>query len=328
MSESPEESQQDSRLLPSGSALFDDLERSLRGRGFEELTAIQDAVLSPELAGRDLRISSQTGSGKTVAVGFVFASAFEDFDAKRGDADEPNETPRDRVARPRVLVVAPTRELAAQLGQELSWLYGRRHLGVAVLTGGTSVGGDLRALAEKPALVVGTPGRLVDHLERGTLELSALREIVLDEADEMLDMGFRDELDAILQRTPEERRTHLVSATFSRKVQQLAKDFQRDAVLVEGTVGAQHDDITHTVLVVPARQRIDALINLLLMHSDERVLVFVRTRVAASGVAGELSGLGFSTSPLSGEMAQRERTRCLADFRSRKIQCLGATDVA
>jgi len=302
-----------------------DFAEALRARGFSELTEVQRAVLAPELANRDLRISSQTGSGKTIAIGFVVATA---FDEKAESAVDTGSVGAKRTARPRVLVVVPTRELAAQLGHELSWLYGRRHLGLTVVTGGTAIIGDLRALSEGPAIVIGTPGRLVDHLNRRSLDLSEASEVVLDEADEMLDMGFREELDNILERTPDRRRTHLVSATFPPKVRALADRCQRDAVLVEGTVGTRHQDISHSAIVVAADQRTDILINLMLLQPDHRFLVFVRTRVAAAGVAGELASLGLSAGPLSGEMAQRDRTRCLADFRARKLQCVVATDVA
>jgi ATP-dependent RNA helicase DeaD len=306
---------------------FDDFSRALRARGFTELTDVQQAVLSPELAGRDLRISSQTGSGKTVALGFVVAGAFTEKEGEATAPDAPGES-KGRAALPRVLVVVPTRELAAQLGEELSWLYGQRRIGLTVVTGGTSVEGDLRALRDRPGMVIGTPGRLVDHLDRGSLGLAGVAEVVLDEADEMLDMGFREELESILGRTPETRRTHLVSATFPPKVRSLANRYQRNAVLVEGKVGAQHQDISHSCVVVAAHQRTDALVNLMLLQPEQRFLVFVRTRLAASGIAGELSNLGLSAGPLSGEMVQRERTRCLADFRAHKLQCVVATDVA
>lgn len=303
-----------------------DFANALRARGFSELTEVQRAVLAPELANRDLRISSQTGSGKTVAVGFVVATAFAD--RAEGVAVDAASQRSKRTARPRVVIVVPTRELAAQLGEELSWLYGRRHLGLTVVTGGTAITGDLRALSEGPAIVIGTPGRLVDHLNRRSLDLSEVSEVVLDEADEMLDMGFREELESILERTSDRHRTHLVSATFPPKVRALADRYQKDAVLVEGTVTSQHQDISHSAIVVAANQRTDMLINLMLLQPDHRFLVFVRTRVAAAGVAGELASLGLSAGTLSGEMAQRERTRCLADFRARKLQCVVATDVA
>jgi ATP-dependent RNA helicase DeaD len=297
--------------------------KALLAQGFTELTAVQKAILESDLDDHDLRLCSQTGSGKTVALGLLIGKIFLD-----GSAAPFHEDGRSGPASPKILMIAPTRDLAAQLGKELSWLYGSLHVGIAVVTGGTSVARDLRALSAGPEVVVGTPGRLVDHLNRGILRLDQLQTVVLDEADEMLDMGFRDELEAILDRTPEHRRTHMASATFSHKVEKLANRYQTDAVMVEGTIGADHEDISHTVIVVEPRHRVDALINLLLLQPDQRLLVFVRTRVAAASVAGELSSLGFSVSALSGEMAQRERARCLADFRAHRLQCVVATDVA
>jgi len=296
------------------------LSRALESKGFAELTEVQQAVLNPELAGRDLRMSSQTGSGKTVAIGFVLASALEGI--------EPNPK-RARVARPRVLLIAPTRELAQQIARELGWLYRPLDARVAVVTGGTSIGRDFQDLGDQPHVLVGTPGRLVDHLERESLDLSQLRAVVLDEADEMLDMGFRDELTRILDDTPEERRTHLVSATLPREVLRLANRYQRDAARVEGTrAGAAHADISHIGHVVRPNDRLPALINLLLAEPDRRTLVFVRTRNATTEVANALIGNGFSAGALSGEMGQRERNSMLDAFRRNAVRILVATDVA
>jgi ATP-dependent RNA helicase DeaD len=193
------------------------LDAVLRARGFERLTPIQSAVLDPALVGRDLRISSQTGSGKTVAVGLVLAESVLAHTRSAGT-----------VARPTALLVAPTRELAAQLARELTWLYASWRAGVVGVTGGASVDDELARLKRQPAVVVGTPGRLLDHLRRGSLSLEALATLVLDEADEMLDMGFEEELDAILAFAPSERRSHLVSATFGDRVLRIADRLQRD----------------------------------------------------------------------------------------------------
>src|SRR5262249_12584665 len=151
------------------------------------LTPVQQAVLDPELEGRDLRITSQTGSGKTVAIGFVLREpAFVPSPATKG------------VAKPQALVVAPTRELARQVEEELRWLYAEGRVRVASVTGGASYRDEHRALAAGPAVVIGTPGRLLDHLERGAIDASGVHAVVLDEADRMLDLGFREELEAIL----------------------------------------------------------------------------------------------------------------------------------
>ncbi len=300
-------------------AVPEPLAAALQSRGFTSLTAVQQAVLDPELVGRDLRISSRTGSGKTVAIGLVLASALEDLESPQGR----------QAARPRVLLIAPTRELAAQIAGELSWLYQPLGVRVVSVTGGTPFGGDVRALREQPQVVVGTPGRLVDHLDRGTLDLWGVRAAVLDEADEMLDMGFAEDLAKILDVTAAERRTHLVSATLPREVLGLADRYQRDAVAVQGTsMGAAHEDIEHVGHLVRGSDRLPALINLLLAAPESRTLVFVRTRAATTEIATALAARGFSATALSGEMGQRERTATLEAFRADAVRIVVATDVA
>ncbi len=296
------------------------LGRALDNRGFTELTQVQEAVLAPELASRDLRISSQTGSGKTVAIGFVLASALEGIEPK------PRRAP---AARPRVLLIAPTRELASQIARELAWLFRPLGAHVAVVTGGTSISRDFQLLRDQPHVLVGTPGRLVDHLDRDSLDLSQVRAVVLDEADEMLDMGFRDDLTRILDDTPEDRRTHMMSATLPREVLRLANRYQRDAVAVQGTrAGVANADIAHIGHVIRPHDRLPALINLLLAQPDRRTLVFVRTRSATSEIANALIGNGFSAGALSGEMGQRERNAMLDAFRRNTVRIVVATDVA
>ena len=298
---------------------------ALEAQGFTELTAVQKAVLAPGLSNRDLRISSQTGSGKTVAIGFVLAPALSGLEAsaERAAARAAG------AARPRALLVAPTRELAAQIGRELSWLYASLRLRIAVVTGGTSITGDLRTLRNGPQVLIGTPGRLRDHLERGALDLSETRAVVLDEADEMLDMGFRDDLEMILDQTPADRGTHLMSATFPQEVLGLARRYQRDAVHVEGTAaGVANHDISHVGMMVRPDDRLDALVNVLLAAPGERTLIFVRTRVSAASLAADLAACGFSIAALSGDMGQRERTATLHSFAVGAVQGLVATDVA
>src|SRR5690349_4097003 len=176
------------------------LGQALAARGYVEPTAVQAAVLAPEAAGRDLVVSAQTGSGKTVAFGIAMASELLEPDGTAAAA-----------ASPLALVIAPTRELALQVSRELVWLYAGAGARVATCVGGMDPSKERRALREAPQIVVGTPGRLRDHLERGALDLKGLRTVVLDEADEMLDMGFREDLEEILDATPQERRTLLFS---------------------------------------------------------------------------------------------------------------------
>ncbi|WP_437954987.1 DEAD/DEAH box helicase [Sorangium sp. So ce119] len=301
---------------------------ALARRGFTSLTPVQQAVLAPELAGRDLRVSSQTGSGKTVAIGLALAPRLERAVAERAAAASPEGAPRTTAA-PAAVIIAPTRELAAQIAGELGWLLAPLGARVACVTGGTSFGAEARSLRRDPLVIAGTPGRLLDHLERGTVDPRGVVALVLDEADQMLDLGFRDELEAIAGRMPADRQTHLVSATFSRDVRALADRFQRDAVSVEGTrPGAANGDIAHVAHLVLPAERDAALVNLLLLAPGERTLVFVRTREGTAELADKLTALGLPAGALSGDLEQRERTRTLDAFRSGAITTLVATDVA
>ena len=291
---------------------------AIQEKGFTELTQVQKAVLDPALRGRDLRVTSQTGSGKTVAIGLVI----------RELAGAPSSA-KDKLAHPRALVIVPTRELAKQVVQELTWLFAPLNVKVASVTGGAVYRDEHRALAAGPSVVVGTPGRMLDHLNRGSIAPGEVAAVVLDEADRMLDLGFREELEAILGHTPKERATHLVSATFPREVEALANRVQRDPARVEGTrLGVANVDIDHVMHVLEPRQRLDAVINLLLASPEAQTLIFARTRADVGDVAERLSENGFAVTALSGEMDQRERDRALTSFRRADHRVLVATDVA
>ena len=213
------------------------LAEALAARGYDTLTPVQAAVVAPDAKGRDLLVSAQTGSGKTVAFGLAMAN--ELF----ADGALPP------AGRPLALVIAPTRELALQVSRELGWLYAGAR--VATCVGGMDAVRERRSLREGAHIVVGTPGRLRDHLERGALNLSELRAAVLDEADEMLDMGFREDLEQLLDATAEGRRTLLFSATLPRPIVALARTYQRDALRI-ATVGEDrgHGDIEYQAVAV------------------------------------------------------------------------------
>jgi len=291
----------------------------LARRGFEALTPVQIKVLEPEVADRDLRVTSQTGSGKTVAIGLLLRHALR----------EPSTIEATRGSTARVLIVVPTRELAKQVHQELSWLYQPLGLKLACATGGANYIEERRALAMNPTVVIGTPGRLIDHIERGALGLTQVEAIVLDEADRMLDMGFSEAIEAIFAKAPNRKRTHLVSATLEPEVLRLANRYQSAPLHIQGTrYGEAHADIEHRVHLVAHQHRLDALVNLLLMSPTERTLVFARTRADVGSIAEELSLAGFRVGALSGDMEQPARDRALSSFRQGKITILVATDVA
>ncbi len=298
------------------SLLGPELSSAFAKKGYTTLTPVQKSVLDPALAGRDLRISSQTGSGKTLAIGLALRDAVL---AERPAAD----------TRPRALVIVPTRELATQVHEELSWLYAPVQLRLAVVTGGANYRDEHRMLSRAPGIIVGTPGRLLDHLNRGVIDASALSSVVLDEADRMLDLGFREELEAILGMAPAGHRTHLVSATFARDVIALADRVQKNPIRVEGTpLGSANTDIDHVIYLVAPRDRMAALINVLLYHPEEQTLVFARTRADVADITRELQIAGFAAGALSGEMEQAARVRAMAAFKRGELRALVATDVA
>lgn len=293
------------------------LSRALDARGYEELTPVQSAVIAEEAVGRDLIVSAKTGSGKTVAFGLAIAPALLD--------DQPIQF----VRAPLALVIAPTRELAMQVSKELQWLYGYAGARVVTCVGGMDPLKERRALSSGAHIVVGTPGRLRDHLERGALDLASLRAAVLDEADEMLDMGFREELEEILDATPQNRRTLLFSATMPRPIVTLAKRYQKDALRIE-TLGENeaHQDIAYEALAVSPPDIEHAVVNLLRFHEPETAILFCATREAVRRLHASLAERGFHAVALSGEHSQNERNQALQALRDNRARVCVATDVA
>ena len=293
------------------------LRQAIEGRGFTELTSVQIAALDAIDGSRDLRISSQTGSGKTVALGLAIApELIAPVRPGRG---------------PDALIIVPTRELAAQVHKELEWLYAPvAGVRIDCVTGGTNVGIERRRLRRRPRILVGTPGRLCDHIRSRALDCSGVKQLVLDEADQMLDMGFREDLESILEAIPSEgRRTHMLSATFPAAVRRLTEKYQANPLHVEGTrLGIANVDIAHVGHVVRPHDRYGAIVNLLLLAGDQRTLIFVATRANAASLAEKLAADGFSALALSGDFAQSQRTRTLNAFRSGTATTLVATDVA
>ena len=293
------------------------LAQTLAARGYDTLTEVQSAVISDEAQGRDLIVSAKTGSGKTVAFGLAFAPQLMDGE---------------RIAwtrEPLALVVAPTRELAIQVSKELEWLYATAGARVVTCVGGMDPMKERRALNGGVHIVVGTPGRLRDHLERGALDLSHLKVAVLDEADEMLDMGFREELEEILDATPSERRTLLFSATMPRPIVALAKRYQKDALRIE-TLGDKqgHADIAYQAVTVAPVDIEHAVVNLLRFHDAETAILFCATRDAVRRLHGSLAERGFKAVALSGEHSQNERNSALQALRDQRARVCVATDVA
>ncbi len=290
----------------------EELLRAISKKGFVSPTPVQRKVLEVDWKGRDLIVRARTGSGKTLA--FLLPLLQDTKVSERA---------------PRLLVLAPTRELAQQTAREAEWLVRFLDISVVSLVGGLEMSPQLRSLREGAAIVVGTPGRVRDHIERGSLKTENIRCVVLDEGDQMLDMGFREELESILDSLPADRNTWLFSATMPNEVRELAKRYLKEPLtlsLVEE--GEQHEDIVHRVYLIPSRRRFEGLVNILLWEHPKRSLIFCHTRLESIEIAQRLQDEGFNAAALHGDMTQRERNAVLASFKSGSMPCLVATNVA
>ncbi len=294
------------------------LARALAERNYDQPTPVQLAVLADDADGRDLLVSAQTGSGKTVAYGLAIAREL------LGDAER-----FAQASAPLALIVAPTRELALQVHRELAWLYQYAGARVVSCVGGMDPRREQRELAAGAHIVVGTPGRLCDHLRRGRLDVSQLKAVVLDEADEMLDLGFREDMEFILKTTPATRRTLLFSATLPRGIVALAKQYQQQAFRVDvaGDEGG-HADIEYRAIRIAAADVEHGVVNVLRFFESPSAIVFCNTRNAVNHLQTALLERGFSVVALSGELTQNERTQALQALRDGRARVCVATDVA
>ena len=298
--------------------------KALLAKGYESPTPVQ-AMVADAPREADLLVSARTGSGKTVAFGLAMAHAIL--------GDEERFPVR---SCPRALIIAPTRELATQVARELSWLYAgtsaRNERVVATCVGGSDARSEARALEMGPSIVVGTPGRLCDHLRRGRLDLSGLRVAVLDEADEMLDMGFAEDLDAILGARPTERQTVLFSATMPKRIESLARRHLSNptTIRIEAPVVAKGDapKVRQLAFMVPRSHKPAALGRILDVEAPAAAIVFCRTRVEVDQLTETLNGRGYRAEALHGGMNQEGRDRVMARVRSGNADLLIATDVA
>lgn len=292
--------------------------RALTERGYEEPTPVQRAVIEDAPAERDLLVSARTGSGKTVAFGIAMAPNL------LGDKEQ-----LPPASQPLALVIAPTRELALQVQRELEWLYEHLRARVISCVGGMDPKRERRQLADGAHIVVGTPGRLRDHIQRNSLDLTGLKAVVLDEADEMLDLGFREDLEFILQTSPENRRTLLFSATLPKTIMSMAQTYQRDAQRIEASGGERgHADIEYRAIRVYPRESEHVVVNLLRFYEAAGAIVFCHTRDAVRHLHAILLERGFAAVALSGELSQAERSHALQALRDGHARVCVATDVA
>ena len=283
---------------------------ALNEHGFSSPMEVQDRVLSED-CNHDLIVRAKTGSGKTLA--FLLPLCQELAIGERT---------------PRILVLAPTRELAQQTATEADFLGRFLKVSCASLVGGMDIVSQLKTLRHGAAIIAGTPGRVRDHIQRGTLNTEGIQAVVLDEGDLMLDMGFREELEEILDAIPEGRRW-LFSATMPDEVRALAGKYLHDPLTLSvDEEGTQHEDILHRVYLIPSKKRFEGLVDILLWEHPSRCLVFCHTKMESIEIAQRLQDHGFSASALQGDMTQEERNAALASFKSGSVPCLVATNVA
>src|SRR5664279_3006472 len=316
---------------------------AIAARGYEEAMPVQVAVLDEAHRDRDLLVSSQTGSGKTLAFGTLLARTLVpvpepakkvEADGELPSASAPKKASAHKPGRlPSGLVIAPTRELANQVRTELAWLFARAKIHVAAFTGGSDLRQDLKKLHSGVDIVVGTPGRLVDLLSRGALNLEAVQTAVLDEADEMLDMGFHEDLQTLLDAASARTRTHMFSATLPKPILSLAANYQKQAVRVDArklgeNADGSHEDIEHVTHLIANGDRTASVVNVLRAHADQRAIVFGTTREGVAELHRQLVHQGFRAVVLSGDRAQAERNRALSALREGEAQVLVATNVA
>ncbi|HKR45031.1 MAG TPA: DEAD/DEAH box helicase [Paraburkholderia sp.] len=317
---------------------------ALIAAGYKAPTPVQERAIPVAIAGRDLLVSSPTGSGKTAA--FMLPAIERFAQIQKAQAAQPRE-PRpqgangqqgDRrqrrpqpVARPGLLVLTPTRELAMQVTTAAS-TYGKhlRRLRTVSILGGVAYGQQLMLLAKNPEILVATPGRLLDHLERGRIDLSELKMLVLDEADRMLDMGFIDDIDTIVAATPETRQTMLFSATLDGKIASITGRLLKDPERIEIVRKVEaNSNIAQTVHYVDDRDHKDRLLDHLLRdESLDQAVVFTATKMDADQLAGKLADAGFESAALHGDLPQGARNRTIRALRERRVRVLVATDVA
>ncbi|UXA00532.1 ATP-dependent RNA helicase DbpA [Vibrio splendidus] len=294
-------------------ALKPELLNTLDSLGYTEMTPIQALSLPTILDGKDVIGQGKTGSGKTAAFGL---GVLQNLRVKR--------------FRVQSLVLCPTRELADQVAKEIRTLArGIHNIKVLTLCGGMPMGPQIGSLEHGAHILVGTPGRILDHLERERIDLSELNTLVLDEADRMLEMGFQDALDAVIEAAPKDRQTLLFSATFPKQIKSVADRIMNNPEMVKVESTHDHSSIQqHFYKVEGTEARDDALELMLLHHQPESAVVFCNTKKEVQNVNDELSHRGFSVIELHGDMEQRERDQALVQFSNKTISILVATDVA
>ncbi len=292
--------------------LSDPVLQALNNMGFEEMTPIQEQAIPVAMAGKDLIGQALTGTGKTAAFGIPMVQRFS--------------AGRERL---QGLVITPTRELAVQVAEELNRIGQFKGISALPIYGGQDIERQIKALRKRPQIIVGTPGRLMDHMRRRTIRLNEIEVVVLDEADEMLDMGFIEDIERILEEVPAERQTMLFSATIPKPIQEIAQRFMKEPT----KIGISTKELTvpsteQHYMEVYENKKFDVLCRLLDIQSPELAIVFGRTRRRVSELSEALDKRGYSVEGLHGDLSQAQRDTVMRHFREGSIDVLVATDVA
>ncbi|WP_417567883.1 ATP-dependent RNA helicase DbpA [Marinobacter sp.] len=285
---------------------------NLEQLGFAKPTEIQAKALAPGLAGKDVIAMAKTGSGKTAAFGISLIERLNP-----------------RLFAVQSLILCPTRELADQVAKALRELArARENIKILTLCGGVSIGPQIGSLSHGAHIVVGTPGRIQDHLRKETLSLARLKTVVLDEADRMLDMGFQDAMEDILSQTPGSRQTMMFSATWPAPIRELSKQYQNGPVDVRADMAGENPDIEELFYEVSPQRKADAIVALLSGRQPDSCIVFCTTKQQCDEMAQDLGNRGFSALALHGDLEQRDRDSVLVRFGNQSCSILVATDVA
>ena len=292
------------------------LNENIIKKGFTKFTDVQNFVIDEKNVGRDLLVSSQTGSGKTLA--YSLSISDEILISKGKDSSTPSG-----------LIITPTRELALQVYQEIQWLFEKTDLTAVTSIGGMDINKERAKLKRKFNLLIGTPGRINDHLRKKYLNLSKLSVLVLDEADEMLDLGFKEDLDKIIQSSPENSRKLLFSATLPKKIISLANKYQKNPKRIEvSNQNVPHKDISYESYFINKKDTENAIFNLLRFYDDKNILIFCSTRSSVTHIHSRLLNRGFGVVCLSGALNQSERFKALQAMKNGRSRICVATDVA
>lgn len=289
------------------------IQKAIADMGFHKATPVQAKTIQPFLAGRDLIVQAPTGTGKTCAFGIPVSEIVDTYSRNA-----------------QVLILSPTRELAIQTSNVLQKLIRyKEHARIATLYGGENIQKQLAALRRNPQIIIATPGRLLDHIQRRTIKLDGIKTIVLDEADRMLDMGFKEDINKILKAVPQNHQTVLFSATLPKEIMAIARNYQHEAqhiAIKQDTLTVKSVEQFYTTVANGGKKR--ELLSLLVGKDYALSLVFVNTKHKADKLCADLKKSGFRAEALHGDIKQQKRERIMAAFRSGSINILVATDVA